>query len=788
MAITSIWPILKDWITNLPNRVNNRDYNLAEDMNEVRQFMLQSEQLMGDFTYGGGIATMFATAQNTPIMNVRIGGGSVWFGGSKVEKFAGPYTSPMVTAPIGNPRIDVLTMNTSGVFAWTVGTPAGSPAAPAYPTGKLPICEVYVPVGATRIVSTVEEATGADAYILNHRPIKPDMIVPGSGGHIFKDEGGAALTQRTYANFIGAHVTATDNSGADSTDITVDDLLTIASKSANYTATVDDRLLAFDCTSGNKTLTLYTASAHAGMWLYVIKTDVSVNTLTIDPNGAELINGAANLVLANQFDAALIYVNGTSWFVIARAGASGGSGGHIIQSNGVDQTARGHLNFKPTGLVSDDAGNDATIIDLSALTTGNAGAALAHNAVELATGNLTTTATSPATATGLVVNVTTNGGPVLLIFRCLARNSAGSGILDITRNGILIGNATDGLAYWESGQDILIAFTLIDEAVRGVPGTYQYQVKFWSGSAGTTTLYNNATPDYKINFQAQELPANLGGGGVALLYSYLASTDLHNGTAVVINTWTNVGPSHSFTVQNAGSKVEIIVSGNVDMSVAGAHIAKSALLIDGTTRYDLGGLRSGGTHLSEINILAGGEPLILDGLSAGAHTVQLQVFDDTGGSLYLRALTQPQAEFLRVTVIEHVSTGGFGAAAMMFGNLWGTVMGTSNTFFGFGQAELTDTVETNIMQTIPYNCEVSLFYVRHFGTQAGGGTSTFTIRKNGVDTAVVVTIPAGSTGNQRYGDTINKVNFSAGDEISIRGIRTSGGANVVGYSVMLKPI
>lgn len=42
----------------------------------------------------------------------------------------------------------------------------------------------------------------------------------GGGGHVIQDEG-VSLTQRTKLNFIGAGVVATDNAGADSTDITI---------------------------------------------------------------------------------------------------------------------------------------------------------------------------------------------------------------------------------------------------------------------------------------------------------------------------------------------------------------------------------------------------------------------------------------------------------------------------------------------------------------------------------------------------------------------------------------
>lgn len=54
----------------------------------------------------------------------------------------------------------------------------------------------------------------------------------GGGGHVIQEEG-SDLTQRTNLNFIGPTVTATDNSGADSTDVTIDDDLTNYDNSAS---------------------------------------------------------------------------------------------------------------------------------------------------------------------------------------------------------------------------------------------------------------------------------------------------------------------------------------------------------------------------------------------------------------------------------------------------------------------------------------------------------------------------------------------------------------------------
>tara|TARA_R100000808_G_scaffold3367_1_gene12052 strand:- start:1410 stop:3029 length:1620 start_codon:yes stop_codon:yes gene_type:complete len=44
----------------------------------------------------------------------------------------------------------------------------------------------------------------------------------GGSGHVIKDEGGSALTTRTNLNFTGELVEASDNSGSDSSDVTID--------------------------------------------------------------------------------------------------------------------------------------------------------------------------------------------------------------------------------------------------------------------------------------------------------------------------------------------------------------------------------------------------------------------------------------------------------------------------------------------------------------------------------------------------------------------------------------
>lgn len=87
------------------------------------------------------------------------------------------------------------------------------------------------------------------------------------------------------------------------------------SVSATTTITLADYNLACDATSGTITVNLPTAASASGYEFTVIKTDGSVNAVTIDPNGAETINGASSVANTAQYMSKTFYSNGTTWFV-----------------------------------------------------------------------------------------------------------------------------------------------------------------------------------------------------------------------------------------------------------------------------------------------------------------------------------------------------------------------------------------------------------------------------------------------------------------------------------------
>jgi microcystin-dependent protein len=72
--------------------------------------------------------------------------------------------SPAFTAPISNPRIDILTLDSSGTLAITQGSEAASPTAPTYPTNKVVICEVYNVVSETKILDNANQSA-SQGYI-----------------------------------------------------------------------------------------------------------------------------------------------------------------------------------------------------------------------------------------------------------------------------------------------------------------------------------------------------------------------------------------------------------------------------------------------------------------------------------------------------------------------------------------------------------------------------------------------------------------------------------------------
>jgi len=92
--------------------------------------------------------------------------------------------------------------------------------------------------------------------------------------------------------------------------------LGIRTITATASALASDYTILCDATSGAITVNLPAAATATGRVLNIKKIDASGNAVTIDPSGAELIDGAATLGTALQWDNYAIQCNGTAWYVI----------------------------------------------------------------------------------------------------------------------------------------------------------------------------------------------------------------------------------------------------------------------------------------------------------------------------------------------------------------------------------------------------------------------------------------------------------------------------------------
>lgn len=91
---------------------------------------------------------------------------------------------------------------------------------------------------------------------------------------------------------------------------------------ADTTLDTDNVFVTVDCTSGNVTITLPSAATlTAGRYFVIQRIDGSVNTVTIDADGAETINGAATKAIASQWDGIRVVCDGTNWTAFTLSGA-----------------------------------------------------------------------------------------------------------------------------------------------------------------------------------------------------------------------------------------------------------------------------------------------------------------------------------------------------------------------------------------------------------------------------------------------------------------------------------
>lgn len=91
-------------------------------------------------------------------------------------------------------------------------------------------------------------------------------------------------------------------------------------KSADYTITTADRLIYFDTSGGSRTATLPPAASVEPESVYACIKSATANSLIIDGDGSELVDGATTKTLTALHERADLVSDGTAWYSVSDGG------------------------------------------------------------------------------------------------------------------------------------------------------------------------------------------------------------------------------------------------------------------------------------------------------------------------------------------------------------------------------------------------------------------------------------------------------------------------------------
>jgi hypothetical protein len=163
-------------------------------------------------------------------------------------------------------------------------------------------------------------------------------------------------------------------------------------------------------------------------------------------------------------------------------------------------------------------------------------------------------------------------------------------------------------------------------------------------------------------------------------------------------------------------------------------------------------------------------------------TTYRALVSDGGGKVAVAATTSNEIGYLSgVTsnIQTQLNSKISGSTSILSFQLANVINASTTTWVGVGLTGGTN--ESTATVIMPVACTLSDMYTMHYNTtQPASGSQVFTVRKNGVDTALAITISAGSVPTTTpYSNTANSVTFAAGDKLSIRRVNnasTTGGA------------
>lgn len=113
---------------------------------------------------------------------------------------------------------------------------------------------------------------------------------------------------------------------------------------------------------------------------------------------------------------------------------------------------------------------------------------------------------------------------------------------------------------------------------------------------------------------------------------------------------------------------------------------------------------------------------------------------------------------------------------------------STTSYWALIGGQITDnTTESNRIVYLPFKGEFKNLYIRTYGSQSATGSLVITLRVNSVDTAITVTIAAGSVAGS-YSDTANTATNTQGQSVSLKAVNNAtANSATCGWMIGWKP-
>lgn len=221
------------------------------------------------------------------------------------------------------------------------------------------------------------------------------------------------------------------------------------------------------------------------------------------------------------------------------------------------------------------------------------------------------------------------------------------------------------------------------------------------------------------------------------------------------------GPGHYGALINAANATGIVPVANGGTGLASGTSG-------GVLAYTASGtLASSAALTANLPVIGGGAGVVP---SVGTRSGNTTAFVTTTGS-------QTSGNCVSIDSSgNHIANGANCSLIAFSGSLAGaTITAGTNTFMWVNNASASGT-EANRTTMVPAACTIRSFYLRTTTTQSAGGALVFTIRKNGVNDSVTISIAA-STAANTFSDLVNTTTFAAGDRIGLNVVNNGSGTS-----------